>query len=93
MFKPLNESRANALVILLNASLADNPHVVLKAVAFESGGYYVTTEEGKIRIFGGDGSDLYKLHFGGTLLSPGVIVKGHTYDGIAKLFNSIELIR
>lgn len=87
----MNQKRAEALTILLNMQNR-NPDITLSAKELESGTYYVSTEQEKIRILGGDGLDLYKIHIGGTLDNPAVVIKGHTYDGITSLFNSIEFI-
>lgn len=87
----MNEKRAEALTILLNMQ-NKNPEIILSAKKLDDDSFYVSTEKEKIRIFGGDGLDLYKIHIGGTLKNPGVVIKGHTYDGITSLFNSIEFI-
>jgi len=87
----MNEKRAEALTILLNMQNR-NKEINLSAKKLSDGTFYVSTEQEKIRIFGGDGLDLYKIHIGGTLKNPAVVIKGHTYDGITSLFNSIEYI-
>ncbi len=89
----LEKNRVDALVTLLNAQIQNKTAVVLDAKELNDGSYYAGTSENKIRIFGGDDTDLYKLHIGGTLEQPSVVIKGHTYDGIAKLFDSIEAIQ
>lgn len=87
----MNQKRAEALTILLNMQ-NKNKEINLSAKELSGNGFYVSTEQEKIRIFGGDGLDLYKIHIGGTLENPAVVIKGHTYDGISSLFNSIEFI-
>lgn len=87
----MNQKRAEALTILLNMQ-NKNKEINLSVKELSGNGFYVSTEQEKIRIFGGDGLDLYKIHIGGTLENPAVVIKGHTYDGISSLFNSIEFI-
>ncbi len=89
----LNKARAEALALLLNMQIKNKMEVKLSAYPInDRDEYFVATEQQKIRIFKGEGFDLYKIHIGGTLRVPRVIIKGHTYDGIAKLFDSIEEI-
>jgi len=89
--KGMNQKRAEALTILLNMQNR-NSEINLSAKELSDGTYYVSTELEKIRILAGEGMDLYKIHIGGTLENPAVVIKGHTYDGITRLFNSIEHI-
>lgn len=87
----MNQKRAEALCILLNMQ-NKHPDINLSAEPLDDGTYFVSTDEAKLRIFGGDGLDLYKIHIGGTLENPAVVIKGHTYDGISSLFNSVEYV-
>ena len=88
----LTEKEANALVIMLGANIK-HPDINFEVVPLETGnGCFVGTRKGKIRVFKGDDMNKYKLHIGGTVLQPRVVIKGNTYDGICKLFDSIEEI-
>ena len=90
--KGLEKKHAQAIATFLNLQIQNKVEVELSAKAFSEDAYYVGTTHDKIRIFAGDDEDLYKLHLGGTIETPGIVIKGNTYDGIAKLFDPIEII-
>ncbi len=90
--KGLNKSRAEALTTLLNAQIKNKAEINLSVKALIDGSYYVGTVEDKVRILNGDNKDLYKLHIGGNIEKPAVVISGNTYDGIADLFDSIEIV-